>query len=166
MEENLSNQQKGIDDAPDAMYNAFESDEEMLKFYLTMNRFVNPITYNLEKTALERLEDLHKTLAMFSELTGPIGTHSYDGVDNMIKGFGLYMTRSEISINSRYEKSNLAAYHFQFLFHLAENRAYAKRLSSMYRSHICQVNYLIRKLETSVEESANKSSESTEQEQA
>ena len=151
MEENLSNQQEGIDNAPDAMHNAFESDEEMLKFYLTMNRFVNPITYNLEKTALERLEDLHKTLAMFGELAGSIGTHSYKGVDNMIKGFGLYMTRNEISINSRYEKSTLAAYHFQFLFHLAENRAYAKRLSSVYNSHICKVHYLIRKLEAAAD---------------
>lgn len=148
MEENLSNQQKRIDNAPDATHNAFESDEEMLKFYLTMNRFLNPLTYNLEKTVLERLEDLHKTLAMFGELTGSIGTHSYNGVDNMIKGFGLYMTRNEISINSRYEKSTLAAYHFQFLFHLAENRAYAKRLSSIYCSHICKVNYLIKELET------------------
>lgn len=44
MKENLSNQQAFQDNDPDAMHNAFESDEDMLKFYLTMNRFVNPIT--------------------------------------------------------------------------------------------------------------------------
>lgn len=147
MEENLSNRQRRIDNAPDAMQNAFESDEEMLKFYLTMNRFANPLTYNLEKTALERLNDLHKTLAMFAGLTGPVGTHSYDGLDNVVKGFGLYMMRSEISMSNRYEKSTLFANHLQFLFHLATNRAYAKRLSGIYNSHICKINYLIRKLE-------------------
>lgn len=147
MEENLSNPQAVIDNAPDAMHNAFESEEEMLKFYLTMNRFVNPLTYNMEKTALERLNDLHKSLAAFSDFTGPVGTYSFDGVDNMVRGFGLYLMRTDISINTRYQKNSLFAYQLQFFLHLAANRAYAKKLSGIYRSHICKINYLIRKLE-------------------
>ena len=147
MEENLSHQQAFIDNAPDAMHNAFESDEEMLKFYLTMNRFVNPLPYNREKTTLERLNDLHKTLAAFADFTGPVGTHSYDGVDNMVKGSGAYMMRTEISINNRHKNNSLFAYHLQYLFHLAANKATAKKLSSIYCSHICKINYLIRKLE-------------------
>lgn len=148
MEENLSNQQAVIDNAPDAMHNAFESDEEMLKFYLTMNRFMNPLTYNMEKTTLERLNDLHKTLTQFADFTGPIGTHCYDGIDNIVRGFGLYMMRNDLSMNNRYEKNSLFAHQIQFLFHLAANKSHAKRLSGIYHSHICKVNYLIRKFET------------------
>ena len=147
MKENLSHRQTFIDNAPDAMHNAFESDEEMLKFYLTMNRFVNPITYNREKTTLERLNDLHKTLATFADFTGPVGTHSYDGMDNMVKGSGAYMMRTEISINNRHKNNSVFASHLQFLFHLASNKAYAKKLSGIYCSHICKINYLIRKIE-------------------
>lgn len=57
------------------------------------------------------------------------------------------MTRTETSVNSRYKKSIHFAHHLQFFFHLAENRVYAKRLSSIYCSHICNVNYLIKKIE-------------------
>lgn len=38
-------------------------------------------------------------------------------------------------------------YHLQFLFEVASNKVYAKKLSSIYSMHIRQVNYLIRKLE-------------------
>ena len=43
MKENLSNQQAFQDNAPDAMHNAFESDEDMLKFYLTISLIPSPI---------------------------------------------------------------------------------------------------------------------------
>ena len=152
MKENLSNQRTGIDNAPDAMHNAFKSDEEMLQFYLTMNRFANPLTYNMEKTTLERLNDLHNTLATFNDFTGQVGTHLYDGIDSIIKSFGLYMMRDEISINKRHRQNCRFAYHIQFLFHSASNKANAKKLSSIYYSHICKVDYLIRKLEASVAE--------------
>lgn len=56
MEENFTTSQSVIDNAPDAMHNALESEEEMLKFYLTMNRFVNPLTYNMEKNGIRTIE--------------------------------------------------------------------------------------------------------------
>lgn len=148
MEENLSNSQAVLGISPDAMHNAFQSDEEMLNFYLTLNRFINPLTYNMEKTELERLNDLHQTLAIFADFTGPIGTHTYQGIDNIIKGFGLLMMRTDLSVKNRCKKNELMGYHLQFLFEVASNKVYAKKLSSIYSMHIRQVNYLIRKLET------------------
>ncbi len=147
MEENLSNSQAVLGISPDAMHNAFQSDEEMLNFYLTLNRFINPLTYNMEKTELERLNDLHQTLAIFADFTGPIGTHTYQGIDNIIKGFGLLMMRTDLSVKNRCKKNELMGYHLQFLFEVASNKVYAKKLSSIYSMHIRQVNYLIRKLE-------------------
>lgn len=98
MEENLSSSQAVLGISPDAMHNAFKSDEEMLNFYLTLNRFINPLTYNMEKTELERLNDLHQTLAIFADFTSPIGTHTYHGIDDIIKGFGLLMMRTDLSV--------------------------------------------------------------------
>ena len=146
MEENLSNSQAVLGISPDAMHNAFQSDEEMLNFYLTLNRFINPLTYYMERTVLERLNDLHQTLAIFADFTGPIGTHSYRGVDNLVKGFGLLMMRTDLSVKNRYKKNELVGYHLQLLFDVAANKVYAKKLSSIYSMHIHHVNYLIRKL--------------------
>lgn len=156
MKENSSNQQAVCKKEFEAVRNAFHSDEEMLKFYLTLNRFLNPTTYETEQPALQRLYDLHTTLSSFFQFTGPIGTHSFSGMDNIMKGYGLFMMHNELSIKKRYEYNSLYANHIQFFFHLATNHLYAKKLSSIYQSHIKRVNYLIKKLETTSAESSTK----------
>lgn len=40
------------------MHFVFSSDEEMMNFYLTLNRFINPESYLVESTDRKRLEDL------------------------------------------------------------------------------------------------------------
>lgn len=156
MKENSSNQQATHKTEPEAVRNAFHSDEEMLKFYLTMNRFLNPTTYETEQPALQRLYDLHTTLSSFFQLTGPIGAHSFSGMDNIMKGYGLLTMRNELSIKKRYECNAHYAYHVQFFFHLASNQLYAKKLSGIYQSHIKRVAYLIKKLENASAESSVK----------
>ena len=42
MEEVLSNQQARPGDATQLMHVIFSSDDEMMSFYLTLNRFMNP----------------------------------------------------------------------------------------------------------------------------
>lgn len=156
MKENSSNQQAVCKKEFEAVRNAFHSDEEMLKFYLTLNRFLNPTTYETEQPALQRLYNLHTTLSSFFQLTGPIGTHSFKGMDNIMNGYGLLTMRNEFSMRKRYECNVQYAYHIQFFFHLASNQLYAKKLSSIYQSHIKQVDYLIKKLETTSNESSPK----------
>ena len=45
MEEVLSNQQARPGDATQLMHVIFSSDDEMMSFYLTLNRFMNPESY-------------------------------------------------------------------------------------------------------------------------
>ena len=62
MEEVLSNQQARPGDATQLMHVIFSSDDEMMSFYLTLNRFMNPESYLVERTDRKRLEDLASTL--------------------------------------------------------------------------------------------------------
>ena len=62
MEEVLSNQQARPGDATQLMHVIFSSDDEMMSFYLTLNRFMNSESYLVERTDRKRLEDLASTL--------------------------------------------------------------------------------------------------------
>ena len=62
MKEVLSNQQARPGDATQLMHAIFSSDDEMMSFYLTLNRFMNPESYLVERTDRKRLEDLANTL--------------------------------------------------------------------------------------------------------
>ena len=62
MEEVLSNQQARPGDATQLMHVIFSSDDEMMSFYLTLNRFMNPESYLVERTDRKRLEYLANTL--------------------------------------------------------------------------------------------------------
>ena len=55
MEEVLSNQQARPGDATQLMHVIFSSDDEMMSFYLTLNRFMNPESYLVERTDRKRL---------------------------------------------------------------------------------------------------------------
>lgn len=162
MEENLSPQLVIRRNDFAATRDAFPSDEEMLKFYLTMNRFVNPLEYHTEKTVLQKLKDLHHVLVQFINFAGPVSTHNYEGIDHMIRGFGLFMTHTEISLNKRNESNRIFANNIKFLFHLANYKKYANKLCGIYHSHIQHVVYLIEKLEKSTAESATDSITPTE----
>lgn len=55
MEEVLSNQQARPGDATQLMHTIFSSDDEMISFYLTLNCFMNPESYLVERTDRKRL---------------------------------------------------------------------------------------------------------------
>ena len=57
MEEVLSNQEARPGDATQLMHAIFSSDDEMMSFYLTLNCFMNPESYLVERTDRKRLED-------------------------------------------------------------------------------------------------------------
>lgn len=58
MKEILNNSQVRPGNATQFMHFVFSSDEEMMNFYLTLNRFINPESYLVESTDRKRLEDL------------------------------------------------------------------------------------------------------------
>ena len=63
MREVLNNQQIVCPgDATQFMHAIFSSDHEMMTFYLTLNRFINPASYLVERSDRQRLEDLENVL--------------------------------------------------------------------------------------------------------
>ena len=50
MKEVLDNQENLLGDATQFMHVIFFSDEEMMSFYLLLNRFMNPTSYLVERT--------------------------------------------------------------------------------------------------------------------
>ena len=63
MREVLNNQQIVCPgDATQFMHAIFSSDHEMMTFYLTLNRFINPSSYLVERSDRQRLEDLENVL--------------------------------------------------------------------------------------------------------
>ena len=62
MEKVLNNQQVRPGSATQFMHAIFSSDDEMLTFYLTLNRFINPSSYLVERSDGRRLEDLANVL--------------------------------------------------------------------------------------------------------
>ena len=54
MEEVLNNQQVRPGDATQFMHAIFSSDDEMMTFYLTFSRFVNPDSYLVQCTDRKR----------------------------------------------------------------------------------------------------------------
>ena len=65
MEATLNNGQFRPGNETPFMYTAFASEGEMLGFYLSLNRFVNPVTYCVQGTDMERLDNLLHTLGKF-----------------------------------------------------------------------------------------------------
>ena len=63
MEEVLSNQQARPGDATQLMHVIFSSDDEMMAFYLTLNRFMNPESYLVERTDRKRIRRAHDEYA-------------------------------------------------------------------------------------------------------
>lgn len=91
MEATLNNGQFRPGNETPFMYTAFASEGEMLGFYLSLNRFVNPVTYCVQGTDMERLDNLLHTLGKFQLFMGRFGTYQSLGIKPLIEGFGLYM---------------------------------------------------------------------------
>ena len=88
MEEVLSNQQARPGDATQLMHAIFSSDDEMMSFYLTLNRFMNPESYLVERTDRKRLEDLASTLCSNVAAFEAIRNYKSISVKEVIRGFG------------------------------------------------------------------------------
>ena len=102
MEEVLSNQQARPGDATQLMHVIFSSDDEMMAFYLTLNRFMNPESYLVERTDRKRLEDLANTLYSNVAAFEAIRTYKSISVKEVIRGFGAHMMNTQISNTNRF----------------------------------------------------------------
>ena len=108
MREVLNNQQIVCPgDATQFMHAIFSSDHEMMTFYLTLNRFINPSSYLVERSDRQRLEDLENVLfgnvAAFEQFI----ILRKLVVKDVIKGFGMHMMNMQVSNANRMQSANI-----------------------------------------------------------
>lgn len=151
MEAILNKEQVRPGDETQFMHAAFTSEEEMMTFYLILNRFVNPVTYFMQRPDVERLENLLQTLGKFQHFTNHFGTHEIVGIKPLVEGFGLYMMQETISDKKRKLDAEHVGYQTRFFMDIMKDTEQAKTLSHIIASHIANVKYLLEKLkETNV----------------
>lgn len=85
----------------------FSSDHEMMTFYLTLNRFINPASYLVERSDRQRLEDLENVL--FGNVAAFEAVHHFKkiSVKDVIKGFGMHMMNMQVSNTNRMQSANI-----------------------------------------------------------
>ena len=147
MEANLHTPQVPPGDANQFMHAAFASKEEMLNFYLIMNRFVNPVTYFMQRTDKERLEDLLITLGQYAHSLSPFEAQQFLGVGPLIPGFALYMLKENVPKKKRINKAEDVASFVQFITLIAAGMNSIKEMIRSLHSHIQNVKFLIDNIE-------------------
>ena len=147
MEATLNNGQFRPGNETPFMYTAFASEGEMLGFYLSLNRFVNPVTYCVQGTDMERLDNLLHTLGKFQLFMGRFGTYQSLGIKPLIEGFGLYMMQQNISNRERKLAAEHVGYQMKFLMDMTKEIEQARSMSHILCSHIANVKYLIAKIQ-------------------
>ena len=143
MEAILNNEQVRPGDETQFMHAIFASDEEMMTFYLTLNRFVNMGTYFVQRPDIERLEDLLVTLGKFQYFANLLGSYHTLGMKQLIEGFGMYIAQPHLSSKSRRCTGENIGYQVEFLLNLMKESGRAKLLSNIFRTHIENVKYLL-----------------------
>lgn len=147
MEAILNKEQVRPGDETQFMHAAFTSEEEMMTFYLILNRFVNPTTYFMQRPDVERLEDLQRTLGKLLHFTNHFATHEIVGIKPLVEGFGLYMMQQAIPDKKRKLAAEHVGYQTRFFMDIMKDTEQARTLSHILASHIANVKYLLEKSE-------------------
>lgn len=153
MEAILNKEQVRPGDETQFMHAAFTSDEEMMTFYLTLNRLVNPVTYFMQRTDVERLTNLLRMLGKFQHFTDLFDVHQSMGIKVLTEGFGLYMMQQTVSKKELLLAAEHVGYQARFFMDIMKESAYAKIMTKILCSHIENVKYLLAQLEEVKDES-------------
>ncbi|QIU93712.1 hypothetical protein [Bacteroides faecium] len=152
MEEVLNNQQVRPGDATQFMHAIFSSDDEMMTFYLTFSRFVNPDSYLVQCTDRKRLEDLANVLR--SNVVAFNAIHSYKSISvkEVIKGFGMYMMSIHISNANRQQGADAVGSLINCVIDTTKNSWQFRKMSRANYMHLENVRYLLNRLNTEIDE--------------
>lgn len=152
MEEVLNNQQVRPGDATQFMHFIFSSDAEMMTFYLTFSRFVNPDSYLVQCTDRKRLEDLANVLR--SNVVAFNAIHSYKSISvkEVIKGFGMYMMSIHISNANRQQGADAVGSLINCVIDTTKNSWQFRKMSRANYMHLENVRYLLNRLNTEIDE--------------
>ena len=152
MEEVLSNQQARPGDATQLMHVIFSSDDEMMSFYLTLNRFMNPESYLVERTDRKRLEDLASTLCSNVAAFEAIRNYKSISVKEVIKGFGMYMMSIHISNANRQQGADAVGSLINCVIDITKNSWQFRKMSRSNYIHLENVLYLLSRLDAETSE--------------
>ena len=147
MEAILNKEQVRPGDETQFMHAAFTSEEEMMTFYLTLNRLVNPVSYFMQRTDVERLTNLLRMLGKFQHFTDLFDVHQSMGIKVLVEGYGLYMMQQTVSKKERLLAAEHVGYQARFFMDVMKESAYAKIMTKILCSHIENVKYLLAKVE-------------------
>ena len=152
MEEVLNNQQVRPGDATQFMHAIFSSDDEMMTFYLTFSRFVNPDSYLVQCTDRKRLEDLANVLR--SNVVAFNAIHSYKSISvkEVIKGFGMYMMSIHISNANRQQGADAVGSLINCVIDITKNSWQFRKMSRSNYIHLENVKYLQKRLNAGSDE--------------
>ena len=147
MEEVLSNQQARPGDATQLMHVIFSSDDEMMSFYLTLNRFMNPESYLVERTDRKRLEDLASTLCSNVAAFEAIRNYKSISVKEVIRGFGAHMMNTLISNTNRFQSADAVGTLMNCILNTTKNSWQFKKMDRNNDIHLQNVRYLLNRLD-------------------
>lgn len=133
------------------MHAIFTSEEEMMTFYLTLNRFVNMGSYLVQRSDAERLENLLYSLGKLQHFTNLFRRYHSDGVKQLLEGFGLQMMQVSLSNKERKLTATNVAFQMKFLVDIMKESYSTTLLDKIYRTHIQNVKYLLKKMKDSEE---------------
>ena len=140
MKEVLSNQQARPGDATQLMHAIFSSDDEMMSFYLTLNRFMNPESYLVERTDRKRLEDLASTLCS--------NVAAFEAIRNYkSRGFGAHMMNTLISNTNRFQSADAVGMLMNCILNTTKNSWQFKKMDRNNDIHLQNVRYLLNRLD-------------------
>lgn len=160
MEEFSSNQQVRPGDATQLMNVIFSSDEEMIAFYLTLNRLVNPESNLVERSDQRKLEDLYYLLHNNITAFEAIGSYKTINVKEAIKGFGMLMMNTAISNSHRLLSADAVGNLINCIMNTTKNSCQFKRMSRTNHLHPENIKYLLdrMKVDTGEEKASDVSS--------
>ena len=147
MEEVLSNQQARPGDETQLMHVIFSSDDEMMSFYLTLNCFMNPESYLVERTDRKRLEDLANTLYSNVAAFEAIRTYKSISVKEVIRGFGAHMMNTQISNTNRFQSADAVGTLMNCILNTTKNSWQFKKMDRNNNIHLQNVRYLLNRLD-------------------
>ena len=146
MKEILNNSQVRPGNATQFMHFVFSSDEEMMNFYLTLNRFINPESYLVESTDRKRLEDLVDILCHNVEAFYAIRHYQHISVSEVIKGCGVHMMNTAVSNTHRMQCADAVGILMNCVVNTTKNSWQFKKMDRINSIHIENVKYLLDRL--------------------
>ena len=152
MEENLNNQQARPGDETQLMHVVFSSDDEMMSFYLTYCRLLNPSANLVQGTDKKRLEDLESTLYKNILAFESINRSKFVDAKDIVRGLGMHMVNTAISCATRLKYSEAVSILMGCVLNLVKNGSQFKQMSRMNALHLENVKYLLKKLKEKAEE--------------